>query len=180
MSKYKKIMFDKGIMQKEVLDKVRCTDPRIDKSLLSKIVNDICLPTPPALACICKSLGCDVLDVYDVREIQLVPPEQAAGKAVATATERTRRRRASNDFYNLTVEIPRDLAERVFSKKRVAQVGVFEQKRLRPPPCRRTRRKAIGNRGKRKRRRRCRRAAGRQRVKLHIKRQSKRAIAIGT
>ena len=158
---------------------MRCTDPRIDKSLLSKIVNDICLPTPPALACICKSLGCDVLDVYDVREIQLVPPEQAAGKAVATATERTRRRRASNDFYNLTVEIPRDLAERVFSKMRCASWDI-EQDRLRPPPCRRTRRKVIGNRGKRKRRRRRRRAAGRQRVKLHIKRQSKRAIAIGT
>lgn len=105
-------------MQKEVLDKVRCADPRIDKSLLSKIVNDICLPTPPALACICKSLGCNVLDVYDVREIQLVPSEQTEGKAVATATERTRRRRASNDFYNLTVEIPRDLAERVFQKMR--------------------------------------------------------------
>ena len=40
MSNYKKIMFDKGIMQKEVLDKVRHTDPRVDKSLLSKIVND--------------------------------------------------------------------------------------------------------------------------------------------
>lgn len=127
MSKYKKIMFDKGIMQKEVLDKVRCTDPRIDKSLLSKIVNDICLPTPPALACICKSLGCDVLDVYDVREIQLVPPERAAGKAVATATERTRRRRASNDFYNLTVEIPRDLAERVFSKNALRKLGYLSK-----------------------------------------------------
>lgn len=127
MSKYKKIMFDKGIMQKEVLDKVRCTDPRIDKSLLSKIVNDICLPTPPALASICKSLGCNVLDVYDVREIQLVPSEQTAEKAVATATERTRRRRASNDFYNLTVEIPRDLAERVFSKNALRKLGYLSK-----------------------------------------------------
>lgn len=127
MSKYKKIMFDKGIMQKEVLDKVRCTDPRIDKSLLSKIVNDICLPTPPTLACICKSLGCDVLDVYDVREIQLVPPEQTAEKAVATATERTRRRRASNYFYNLTVEIPRDLAMRVFSKDALRKLGYLSK-----------------------------------------------------
>lgn len=127
MSKYKKIMFDKGIMQKEVLDKVRCTDPRIDKSLLSKIVNDICLPTPPALESICKTLGCDVLDVYDVREIQLAPPEQTAGKAVATATEKTRRRRASNDFYNLTVEIPRDLAMRVFSKDALRKLGYLSK-----------------------------------------------------
>ena len=108
MSKYKKIMFDKGIMQKEVLDKVRCTDPRIDKSLLSKIVNDICLPTPPALACICKSLGCDVLDVYDVREIQLVPPEQlqpppkgraAVGQATIFTTLRSKFRAISRSVF---------------------------------------------------------------------------------
>lgn len=55
MSNYKKIMFDKGIMQKEVLDKVRHTDPRVDKSLLSKIVNDVCLPTINGIPFVCTS-----------------------------------------------------------------------------------------------------------------------------
>lgn len=46
MSKYKKIMSVKGIQQKEVLDAVHRVDRRVDKPLLSKIVNDVCLPTP--------------------------------------------------------------------------------------------------------------------------------------
>lgn len=113
-------------MQKEVLDKVHCADPRIDKSLLSKIVNDICLPTPPTLANICKTLGCGVYDVYDPRELEF-SPRQAAGKAVATATNKTRKRREKNDFYNLTVEIPRDLAERVFSKPALRKLGYLSK-----------------------------------------------------
>lgn len=38
-----------------------------------------------------------------------------------------RRRRASNDFYNLTVEIPRDLAERVFSKNALRKLGYLSK-----------------------------------------------------
>ena len=65
MSKYKNLMISKGIMQKELLDNVRRIDQRVDKSLLSKIVNDICLPTPKLPDCICDVAKCDVLDIYD-------------------------------------------------------------------------------------------------------------------
>ena len=119
MSNYKKIMFDKGIMQKEVLDKVRHTDPRVDKSLLSKIVNDVCLPTPQTLDGICRSLSCDVYELYDPREIALAPK----GTSVSSGARKSRERRARNDFYNLTVEIPRDLAERVFAKSWLRMLG---------------------------------------------------------
>ena len=59
-------------MQKELLDNVRRIDQRVDKSLLSKIVNDICLPTPKVLDCICNVAKCDVLDIYDKQEINLL------------------------------------------------------------------------------------------------------------
>lgn len=72
MSKYKNLMISKGIMQKELLDNVRRIDQRVDKSLLSKIVNDICLPTPKVLDCICNVAKCDVLDIYDKQEINLL------------------------------------------------------------------------------------------------------------
>lgn len=129
MSKYKKIMLGKGIMQKEVLDSVRRVDPRVDKSLLSKIVNDVCLPNKPTLEGICKALSCGVLDLYDPREIDLLPQtnDTTASNAVATATEKTRARRQENDFYNLTVEIPRDVAERVFSKSALRKLGYLSK-----------------------------------------------------
>lgn len=130
MSKYKKIMLNKGIMQKEVLDNVRRVDPRVDKPLLSKIVNDVVLPNKPTLESICKTLSCDVLDIYDPREIYLAPaetPQNNGVNTVATATERTRARRVENDFYNLTVEIPREQAERVFSKSALRLLGYLSK-----------------------------------------------------
>lgn len=127
MSKYKQIMFNKGIMQKEVLDAASCVDRRVDKPLLSKIVNDICLPTPAVFKSICDTLGCAPLDIYDPREVRLVPSDVTEKKAVAKQTARTRQRRAINDFYNLTVEIPRDLAERVFCKDALRKLGYLSK-----------------------------------------------------
>ena len=39
MSRYKKIMLQRGVMQKDVLADVRKVDPRVDNPLLSKFVN---------------------------------------------------------------------------------------------------------------------------------------------
>ena len=119
MSKYKEIMLNKGIMQKEVLDGVRRVDSRYDKSLLSKVVNDLCVPTPPVLDNICKTLGCAVLDIYDQREITYTTPV----KAVATEAERKRKHRREADVYNLTVEIPRSSAERIFAPAAMQKLG---------------------------------------------------------
>lgn len=136
MSKYKKIMLQKGIMQKELLDGIRRADMRVDSPLLSKIVNDICLPTKPTLETICKTLSCGVLDLYDEREIALNPTvTQSSGNAtpktgggdILPDTLKTRARRAKNDFYNLTVEIPRELAERVFNKAALRKLGFLSK-----------------------------------------------------
>ena len=71
MSKYKQAMIKKGIMQKELLDGVRKADARVDKPLLSKIVNDICLPNRVTLKSICNVLQCEPLDIYEKDEINL-------------------------------------------------------------------------------------------------------------
>lgn len=128
MSKYKKIMLNKGIMQKELLDGVSKVDRRVDKSLLSKFVNDVCLPNPNVLDCLCKILNCDVLDIYDPREIDLLKDKpnntQNKGiKAVATARKDRGGKSHGDNVYNLTVEINRDIANRVFDKKSLRKLG---------------------------------------------------------
>lgn len=129
MSNYKKVMTQRGIMQKDLLDDVHHADMRVDKSLLSKIVNDICLPTPPTLDSICKSLSCTALDLYDVREIDLVPKHSKVTPSHAVATCRVDRGGLShgNNIYNLTVEIPRNVAERVFTKTALRKLGYLSK-----------------------------------------------------
>lgn len=126
MSKYKKIMSTKGIQQKEVLDAVHRVDRRVDKSLLSKIVNDVCLPTPQQLKVICDTLVCDVADVYDPREIALGDVSPNINKN----TVKTRVRRDNIDVYNLTVEIPRDVADRVFAPDALRKYGCTKKSEL--------------------------------------------------
>ncbi len=136
MSRYKKVMLQRGVMQKEVSESVHKTDPRIDSPLLSKIINDICLPTPRTLETICKTLACKPLDIYDPREIALIPPEiaqEATGGGLAdnpapsTEAARKRQRRRDKGLYNLTVEIPRDIAERVFAPEALRKLGYLSK-----------------------------------------------------
>ena len=152
MPRYKKLMIQRGVMQKAVAEKVHKTDPRVDTSLMSKFVNGVCLPTPPTLATICKTLACDPLDIYDRDEITLAPPPtikiegldakmspaelaaainhdvrlfmaNADNPAPTTEAAKKRERRRVKGLYNLTVEIPRDVAERVFAPEALRKLG---------------------------------------------------------
>ncbi len=130
MSNYKAEMLKKGIMQKEILTNIQRVDPRVDKPLLSKIVNDLCLPNKPTLESICKTLRCSVLDLYDKREIDLLPEEKNEVeqiKAVATVDAKRQQTNACNrkraDIYNLTVELDRSTAMRVLTKDSLKKLG---------------------------------------------------------
>lgn len=136
MSRYKKIMLQRGVMQKDVLADVRKVDPRVDNPLLSKFVNDVCLPSPRTLESICKSLSCAPLDIYDPREIELAPRsdfdvENAAttggGHSTTAGAVKKRARRRDKNLYNLTVEIPRDVAERVFAPAALRKLGYLSK-----------------------------------------------------
>lgn len=136
MSRYKKVMLQRGVMQKEVSENVHKIDPRVDSPLLSKIINDVVLPTPRTLETICKTLACNPLDIYDPREITLAPPtptQSAAGggntdnPAPSAEAARKRQRRRDKGLYNLTVEIDRDIAERVFAPEALRKLGYLSK-----------------------------------------------------
>lgn len=135
MSRYKKIMLQRGIMQKDVLTDVRKIDPRVDNPLLSKFVNDVCLPLPKTLEGICKTLSCTPLDIYDKREIDLIPHTDdetenvgtSDGKSTTAGAIKKRTRRREKNLYNLTVEIPRELAERVFTPDALRKLGYLSK-----------------------------------------------------
>ena len=136
MSRYKKIMLQRGIMQKDVLTDVRKIDPRVDNPLLSKFVNDVCLPLPKTLESICKTLSCTPLDIYDKREIDLIPKTDdetesvgvsGGGKSTTAKAIKERTRRREKNLYNLTVEIPRELAERVFAPDALRKLGYLSK-----------------------------------------------------
>ncbi len=136
MSRYKKVMLQRGVMQKSVAEKVYKTDPRVDAPLLSKIINDVVLPTPRTLKTICATLACEPLDIYDSHEIALIPPtaaQEASGggrsdnPATSAEAARKRQRRRDKGLYNLTVEIDRDIAERVFTPEALRKLGYLSK-----------------------------------------------------
>lgn len=124
MSRYKKIMLQRGVMQKDVLESVRKIDPRVDSPLLSKITNDVCLPTPRTLETICKTLLCNPHDIYDPQEITFT---LTTTKSETTEAAKKRARRRDKNLYNLTVEIPRDVAERVFAPDALRKLGYLSK-----------------------------------------------------
>ena len=98
----------------------------------SKIVNDICLPTPITFKAICKTLSCAPLDIYEPCEIELKERQQetetkGAAAVLTEGARRSRERRKRNNLYNLTVEIPRDVAERVFSPESLRKLGYLSK-----------------------------------------------------
>lgn len=62
----KNILFYKGIKHKELTNVLK-----MDKQLVSKIVNYQVLPVPLDAKKICEFLKCDILDIYDEKEINI-------------------------------------------------------------------------------------------------------------
>lgn len=89
MSKLKEQLKAKRIKQKELGKMVG-----YDESEMSKIVGNRVLPTPQKMTAICKALDCEVLEIYDRLEIDLLPK--------VPSREKVRNSRG----YNLCVFIP--------------------------------------------------------------------------
>lgn len=73
---------------------------------------------------------------YDPREIELAPRsdsdvEKAAttggGQSTTAGAVKKRARRRDKNLYNLTVEIPRDVAERVFAPAALRKLGYLSK-----------------------------------------------------
>lgn len=113
---YKKIFDELGIQQKDLLTELNRYDSRMDKSLLSKIVNHIVLPTKQELKTICTFLKCHVLDLYDADEIDLI--------SVSRNVKIDKKKKSKSNKYNLHVEIDRTIAEKVLSKESLKILGI--------------------------------------------------------
>lgn len=113
---YKKIFAELGIQQKDLLAELNRNDRKMDKSLLSKIVNHLVLPTKQQLKIICAFLKCHVLDLYSANEIDLI--------SVSRNVKIEKKKKSKSNKYNLHVEIDRKIAERVLSKESLKILGI--------------------------------------------------------
>lgn len=91
-----------NLKQKEVLQHIKKTDPRVDSGLYSKYENGIALPTPNQLKAICELLGVEVLDIYNETEINLNGIK---------ATVHAVKEKETPDTYNLCVRLDRSAAK---------------------------------------------------------------------
>jgi hypothetical protein len=121
MPKYKECLRRADTRQSELLTSVNAVDPRVDKPLLSKFVNNVCLPTPPQLDAICGALNCTVVELYDRSEVDLL--KDAPPEAVKKRNRSKRNAARESKIYNLTVELDREVAERVLNPEALKQLG---------------------------------------------------------
>ena len=56
-----------GIKQKETLSILRQVEPRVDKPMVSKYENGVCIPTPSQLSALCALYGCPLSELYGAR-----------------------------------------------------------------------------------------------------------------
>ena len=120
MPKYKSLLESQDKHQSDLLEAIRLQDQRVDKNLLSKMVNYVCLPIPKQAKVICDYFDCEITELYDPSELlqisQLEKPKPAKPKPKKKSTE-----------YNLHVQIERDLAEQVFSKENLKRLGFTDK-----------------------------------------------------
>lgn len=69
MSRLQAIRIDRQYQQQEIVTMLQAAGYRIDSSLLSKMENDLCLPTPPTADRLCTVLNCGLDDIYQPHEL---------------------------------------------------------------------------------------------------------------
>lgn len=116
MTGYKKLLEENNLQQKDLLLELHAIDKKVDKALLSKIVNHIVLPTKKQLTKICEVLKCHVLDLYDANEIDLIN--------ISRNVPIKKKKNKLSAKYNLHVEIDRKLADKVLSQESLNKLGI--------------------------------------------------------
>ena len=120
MPKFKTLLDSQNKQQKDLLEVIRKQDPRVDKSLLSKMVNYVCLPIPEQAKAICDYFDCEITELYDPSELLLI------SQLEKPKPEKPKKKKKPIE-YNLHVQIERDLADRVFSKENMKRLGFVDK-----------------------------------------------------
>lgn len=92
-----------GIKQKETLSILRQVEPRVDKPMVSKYENGVCIPTPSQLSALCALYGRPLSELYGAGILDYFRAGAAAHKKARTRAERP-------GTYKLTVRLPDALA----------------------------------------------------------------------
>lgn len=119
MPKFKSMLDSQNKQQKDLLEKIRQIDSRVDKSLLSKMVNYVCLPIPEQAKQICEYFNCEITELYDPHELLQISQFEKPKPSKP-------RKRKPNEF-NLNVRVERDLVERIFSKENMRRLGLVDK-----------------------------------------------------
>ncbi len=104
--KLKEILEEKNKKAKELALEIGTDGP-----MISKFVNYKCLPTPKQMQNICKSLDCEVSDIYEDDEVFY---QNNAKKVSKSANDL--------DFYNLCVRLPND-ARKALASRNLQRLG---------------------------------------------------------
>lgn len=104
-------MKQKNIQQKE-LAKITNTDKRY----ISEVANYKCLPLPEQADQICKYLGCNILDIYNKKEIDLI-----------LGTKRKSNNIDSDIYYRLSVRLNKSSRD-CLKKENLNKLGYKTQK----------------------------------------------------
>ncbi len=85
----KELLIKNNIKQKEMAKELN-----IDKEHMSKISNYKCLPTPEQAKKMCNFLDCNILDIYNKKEIDLI-----------LGCKKAKRNQDNNLYYRLSVRL---------------------------------------------------------------------------
>lgn len=85
----KELLIKNNIKQKDMANALN-----IDKEHMSKIANYKCLPTPEQSIKMCEMLNCNILDIYNKKEIDLI-----------LGTKKASRNQDSDLYYKLSVRL---------------------------------------------------------------------------
>ncbi len=85
----KELLQSKGLQQKDLAEHLG-----VDKSYISKLANYKCLPTPEQAVTICEMLDCNILDIYNKKEIDLI-----------LGTKKASRNKDEGLYYKLSVRL---------------------------------------------------------------------------
>ena len=92
-----------GIKQKETLSILKQVEPRVDKPMVSKYENGVCIPTPSQLSALCALYGCPLSELYGAGILEYFRTGGQTARKAGTRAERP-------GTYKLTVRLPDALA----------------------------------------------------------------------
>ena len=102
MSKLQEIRTGKDFSQQDITAILQAEGQRVDVSLLSKMENDICLPTPPTAEILCNVLECSLYELFSPAEVDFSQCATRAKNSPSAALKQQKGRTERKVQFRLT------------------------------------------------------------------------------